>query len=641
MDPQTIEALAWKFLQDTPERFKNPQYEALFETEVAFKVAFENAGVTLAPGVLDVVQAHAPPHLSFFTDLPRYTNSCWAVYLVTFIKPNCRPRIYVGSGTSKWLGAIVRLRQYEAKTELPTQVTETLNDGYIIQHIGLLCTAPIPSCLDRYENRALFLVLEAVFAFSFWAMVSDTSSYNMPVLCTWDKASLEYDGLCTHSPLNEGIRGSTAGKTDDEILADEEERMRRHSVPTAYAVTHNPALLSTMGWYAMCRRNPAAYFAYKARDPEGFKATVAKHAADRLENRARTRKRELERRRAWYQKNKLTARYSCDACASTFTEWSSLDQHLKSKLHFKTLKGWKPNPKPHRCNICDCGFEAPNHLEEHYTSSKHLTKLAEDKAKGIIHPPPPPLLKKEVPHPFKCITCPDVGFTVKSSLVRHYDTKMHKANVAKDEARGIIRPPPSVEEKVPGSFVCTTCPDTTFTTERARNTHYDTKMHKENVAKDEAQGIIRPPPDDPKESFVCTTCPDTTCTSERGLKMHYKTTKHKENVAENEARGIFLPPSPPKKVVARPFKCITCPDTAYAKKSSLHTHYTSPNHMANVAKDEARGIFLPPPPAKVAGSFVCATCPGTTFTHGESLLKHYATQKHKNNVAAEAAASTN
>jgi hypothetical protein len=87
--------------------------------------------------------------------------------------------------------------------KLPALVEEALGKGYQITHKGVLVRFIYPSVTDRPEYRMLAKALEATFAWVFWAMRSKRKDYFMGHQCLWDFNELEYDGLCTHSALNE------------------------------------------------------------------------------------------------------------------------------------------------------------------------------------------------------------------------------------------------------------------------------------------------------------------------------------------------------------------------------------------------------------------------------------------------------
>ncbi|KIV77516.1 hypothetical protein PV11_09306 [Exophiala sideris] len=87
-------------------------------------------------------------------------------------------------------------------------VQDSYNEGYILTHVGLLCWAPFPNVvMKKIPLRPAFLLLENVFTLYFWAMKS-RSKYYIPKICPWPISSLEYNGVCSHNPVPEGITGA-------------------------------------------------------------------------------------------------------------------------------------------------------------------------------------------------------------------------------------------------------------------------------------------------------------------------------------------------------------------------------------------------------------------------------------------------
>jgi hypothetical protein len=109
--------------------------------------------------------------------------------------------IYIGSGTDSRGGVASRFYSYDTKAELLVHIERALNDGYTIVKKGLICWCPVPTAVKRFPIRALFLVIEASFAFVFWAIRSRTKDYGMAQLCLWSREQMEYDGCCSHSAL--------------------------------------------------------------------------------------------------------------------------------------------------------------------------------------------------------------------------------------------------------------------------------------------------------------------------------------------------------------------------------------------------------------------------------------------------------
>jgi len=126
----------------------------------------EPLSVYLSSGLFKVVQSSTPPTIAFFKSLPTNYTNLWAVYLV-LEKRNCRPKIYIGSGTSTTNGVTYRLGQYEKDQLLPKYVEIALKEEYTIVHKGLLCFAPISSAAKVPITRLFFVALEAVFTLVF------------------------------------------------------------------------------------------------------------------------------------------------------------------------------------------------------------------------------------------------------------------------------------------------------------------------------------------------------------------------------------------------------------------------------------------------------------------------------------------
>jgi len=67
------------------------------------------------------------------------TLGCVALVLE---KPGCKPKVYIGSGTSWSLGVVGRFKQYDDGFLLPVYVEKALDEGYEIVSKGLLCWIP-------------------------------------------------------------------------------------------------------------------------------------------------------------------------------------------------------------------------------------------------------------------------------------------------------------------------------------------------------------------------------------------------------------------------------------------------------------------------------------------------------------------
>jgi hypothetical protein len=141
--------------------------------------------VTFAPGSIELLVAAKPPTIKQLKRLPTHHRGLWGVYILILERYRRRSKAYVGRGTDKIYGVTPRVLTYHrasSKSQLPKLVWKAVHRGYRITHVGLLCWVPIPSARNQFLVRSLFLILETVFAFTLWAMVSRTKSYGMPKL---------------------------------------------------------------------------------------------------------------------------------------------------------------------------------------------------------------------------------------------------------------------------------------------------------------------------------------------------------------------------------------------------------------------------------------------------------------------------
>ena len=120
-----------------------------------------------------------------------------------------RPQAYVGSGTAQDNGGVVRrLRNYELGTQLPKYVKSVMQLGYTGTSLGVMLSIPVrPPDLVRCA-RAFIRLMEATFKYGFWAVYctkDDHHQYAMEHNAFWDRRTLDWDGLCSHTPLKESI----------------------------------------------------------------------------------------------------------------------------------------------------------------------------------------------------------------------------------------------------------------------------------------------------------------------------------------------------------------------------------------------------------------------------------------------------
>jgi hypothetical protein len=357
--------LVWTFLTLTPAGLKNPVCSMILTSQDVVAKLMASSLLVFAPGLLDVLQAETPPPLAWFKSLPTEAKKRWGVYVIVFEKKNCRPKIYIGSGTSTVGGVSKRLQNYVSMTPVSRLVKRTVDDGYTVKHRGLLCWAPLPEATERFALRVLFLVLETAFSIAFWAMYSKTKDYGMPRhLCAWKIEALDYDGLCSHPAVIEQVSGETLGLTDEQIKEKEAELFKRHS-----------------------DAKKALYYGARERDFDAWKATRRLYES----------KRDLVEKRASGNMSRLKAkkerRFECKTCSLPFESQYFLNMHYTSKRHVDKVRGIAPKvaktpgykvwadaniaAKAHYCKICDFATSTTQKLDRHFTSQRHKKRAAE------------------------------------------------------------------------------------------------------------------------------------------------------------------------------------------------------------------------------------------------------------------------
>lgn len=114
------------------------------------------AQVSFAPGLFEVMTSTNPPDISFFKTLPTDVEGRWGIYVITLERPNHKPRIYIGSRTSRERGTKNRFHQYDIEYLLPFYITRAIKEGYEIAFKGLLDSDGKPF------TRLLFMAFEGI-----------------------------------------------------------------------------------------------------------------------------------------------------------------------------------------------------------------------------------------------------------------------------------------------------------------------------------------------------------------------------------------------------------------------------------------------------------------------------------------------
>ena len=309
---QLVLLLLWTGLSTAPGHQKLYMFNKILSSHSIVEELLSSASITFAPGLFEILQASTPPTVSYFKSLPTEDKKRWAVYLLVLENrvTRSRPRIYIGSGTEARNGVSSRLGNYDSGVMVPRHVAKALEDGYTIVRKGLLCwTSSMPAAAMVPILRVLFIALEAVFTFAFWALRSKTEyGYGLAHICKWPRDELEYDGLCSHNPLVEIPAG------DHSLSAEELE---------AQAVE---ALERRADSVRRCREKA------RLERPEKYKAKAIENRRKHLDKNPDAQK--VADKRVIEKNLKERKRY-CAVCDHVFTKKAKLTKHLARPKHAK------------------------------------------------------------------------------------------------------------------------------------------------------------------------------------------------------------------------------------------------------------------------------------------------------------------
>ncbi|KAI5273605.1 carbamoyl-phosphate synth [Aureobasidium subglaciale] len=336
-DTQTFMlALAWRCLEDTPDRQKNAYFGRFLTSCTVLEDISASIGLRFAPALLETLQSTTPPPPDFVASLPEDPDTGWVIYFLDLFKPGHRRRRYIGSATSSSAGYKARKRNYVTLSMLPQYVEDAINAGFVIIDTGLLCWTPsIPDPAMIPLGRLLFIAMEATFAFAFWTMRTPTGAdWGIAHLCPWDRSTLGYTGLCSHPALNEGIHG------DFDLTSEELQEMAAQK-----------KIIANANSLERVKR-------YQARNPE----LTAQRSSDKK------------------AKVKLSAVFSCLLCGTTCSDKAELDVHYATAKHKKKVAGDDLKKYKNRCYPCTYGTNHSRTWNDHCKSKRHATKCAAAKA---------------------------------------------------------------------------------------------------------------------------------------------------------------------------------------------------------------------------------------------------------------------
>lgn len=204
---------------------------------------YEQSHMEIPEELPHIMASATPPPFSFFQNLPsifeivdrEWLRQHMVIYCTTLEKPGSRPRIGIESAAEQLGGAEERIQQYrkEKTFKFSVKTQESLKDGYKITNVGLLVAIQRPprSAIELAPRiRAWALTLEADFIYMFsslWDRDGNETSHSMRHACPWDVDALEYDGVNTHSPLSERVKGLEFGDDElQEIMVTRQQRIK-------------------------------------------------------------------------------------------------------------------------------------------------------------------------------------------------------------------------------------------------------------------------------------------------------------------------------------------------------------------------------------------------------------------------------
>lgn len=357
---------------EAPAWYRNPDFGILFKDRATFDHIAELAPVTLADGLEDVLGSDQPPSAEFFTTLPRPAEGLlWAVYTVLMSKPGHASKLYCGSGTNAVAGVLVRLPHYHPNScYLPRFVKKAFADGYEVRHVGLLCWTPLPSPGLVPKVRGRILALEALLTFIFHAGLAMVTDSYVSEFSLWSRQSVEWEPLCSHSPLKEAIRGGLE-------LSEEELELAAKIRKARLKETAN----------ARCQRHRARK---READEELYKQNVTKAKAAWGEKNPDKVLKICKKVRA---KAKESRSFFCTDCNMPFASASALDKHFKTTAHRNQVAGIKKAPskpsvaalaakriqtakeKTFYCSPCEKAFQNEYSLTRHEATNLHKKRL--------------------------------------------------------------------------------------------------------------------------------------------------------------------------------------------------------------------------------------------------------------------------
>jgi len=127
----------------------------------------------------------------------------------------------LGSGTEKKRGIPTRFEDYDREELYAVFVADAIRFGWNIAHRCIIAWAPQVESIRHHHLQLLFLVLEATLSHAY--AMHDHDQMKSMEKAFWNPATLDYQGLCSRSALQEAyFIEKFFKKTKEEIRVDEE-----------------------------------------------------------------------------------------------------------------------------------------------------------------------------------------------------------------------------------------------------------------------------------------------------------------------------------------------------------------------------------------------------------------------------------
>jgi hypothetical protein len=243
-----------------------------------------------------------------------------------------------------------RFCDYNVLRELPRYVEKSIEEGYEIVHKAPLCWIPMSSASLEPKLRLLLVALEAMFAYMLWAMRTPSRDYGMAHICLWDRSDLEWDGLCSHCSLFEGIPGDF-GLTAEEIEALSAEKVFARALGASETGRE---------WDRDQRENNRDEFLEKRRES---RAALAARSPERLR----------KEHREWREKRYEAKKLYCETCKMTFATPSAMEIHNATPTHLNKAEEMK---RRYTCIPCAYGANRKDTFNTHLKTKRHSKMVA-------------------------------------------------------------------------------------------------------------------------------------------------------------------------------------------------------------------------------------------------------------------------